>query len=439
MSEHLSEQLIERYRRRVLSPVELLDVDDHMAACEMCRRRGGDEPRERAAARSLGADLSATGMTHLDYERLAAYVEGELDPIDREIADSHLKLCDRCDSELNELRAFTTRMAAYPAKEYAPAAPRPLGEKAAGLWDGVRAFGRSSAFALPVRLAGLGLVIALLFWATSLKSRNFQLQTALDQQRRENEKLKQDFQAANASVAELRDQLAQLKSVQPSSSFVVALNDGGGRVTLDKEGNVAGAPPPFQQIVKQTLMAQRVETPRTLPELIGKSGVLMGPADEGHPFALLGPVGTVVMSDRPAFRWRALTGADSYVVRIYDADFNEVAVSQRLSETAWSVTRSLERGRTYSWQVTARVGGKEVSSPVRPAPEARFMTLDQAKANELANAKSAAAGSHLTLGVLYAQAGLLDDAEREFRLLLRANPQSTLAENLLRSVRAKRR
>src|SRR5688500_14793320 len=102
MSEHLSEQLIERYRRRVLSPVELLDVDDHMAACEMCRRRGGDEPRERAAARSLGADLSATGMTHLDYERLAAYVEGELDPIDREIADSHLKLCDRCDSELNE-------------------------------------------------------------------------------------------------------------------------------------------------------------------------------------------------------------------------------------------------------------------------------------------------------------------------------------------------
>ena len=439
MSEHFSEQLIERYRRRALSPAELLDVDDHMAACEMCRRRIGDEPRERTAARSLRTDLSATGMTHLDYERLAAYVEGELDPIDREIADSHLKLCARCDSELNELRAFATRMAAYPAKEYAPADPRPLGEKAPGLWDAVRSFWRSPAFALPVRIAGLGLVVALLVWATSLKSRNFQLQTALDQQRRENEKLKQDFQAANASVAELRDQLAQLKSAQTSSSFVVALNDGGGRVTLDKEGNVAGAPPLFQQTVKQTLMAQRVETPRTLTELIGKSGVLMGPADEGHPFALLGPVGTVVMRDRPTFRWRALRGADSYVVKIYDADFNEVAVSPRLSETAWVVTRPLERGRTYSWQVTARVGDKEVSSPVKPAPEARFMTLDQAKANELANAKSAAAGSHLTMGILYAQAGLLDDAEREFRLLLRANPQSTLAENLLRSVRAKRR
>ena len=439
MSEHISEQLIERYRLRALSPAELLDVDDHMAACEMCRRRLGDELRERATARSLRADLSATGMTHLDYERLAAYVEGELDPIDREIADSHLKLCARCDSELNELRAFATRIAAYPAEEYAPAAPRPLGEKAPGLWDGVRAFWRSPAFALPVRLAGLGLVIALLVWAASLKSRNFQLQTALDQQRRENEKLKQDFQADNASVAELRDQLAQLKSAQPFSSFVVALNDGGGRVTLDKEGNVTGVAPPFQQPVKQALTAQRVETPKILAELIGKSSVLMGPADEGHPIALLEPVGKVTMSDRPTFRWRSLAGAGSYVVRIYDADFNEVAASPRLSETSWTVARALERGRTYSWQVTARAGDKEVTSPVKPAPEARFMTLDQARANELANAKSAAAGSHLTLGVLYAQAGLLDDAERELQALLRANPKSTLAQSLLRSVRAKRR
>jgi|SRR5262245_528506 len=448
MNEHLSEQLIERYRRRALSPAELLDVDDHMAACEKCRRRLGDEPRERAAAKSLRADLGATGMTHLDYERMAAYVEGGLDPIDREIIDSHLKLCDRCDSELNELRALATRMAAYPIKEYAPAAPLPLGEKAHGLWDGVRAFWRANAFALPVRFAGLGaglgLVIALALWAASLKSRNFQLQTALDQQRRENEELKQDLQAANASLAELQNQLAQLKSTQSSSSFVAALNDGGGQVTLDKEGNVAGVAAPFQRMVKETLAAQRVETPRTLAGLIGKSSVLMGPADDGHPFALLGPVGTVVMSDRPTFSWRSLAFADSYVVRIFDADFNEVAVSPRGlgirgAEIAWTVTRSLERGRTYSWQVTAHVGDKEVVSPVKPAPEARFMTLDRAKANELTEAKNAAAGSHLTLGILYAQAGLLDDAEREFRLLLRANPQSTLAENLLRSVRARRR
>jgi hypothetical protein len=150
-------------------------------------------------------------------------------------------------------------------------------------------------------------------------------------------------------------------------------------------------------------------------------------------------VGTVTMSDRPAFRWSAFDGADTCVVRIYDADFNEVAASPWLSETSWTVTRALERGRIYSWQVTARAGAKEIISPVKPAPEARFMTLDRAKANELAEAKSASAGSHLTLGILYAQAGLLDEAERELQALLRANPQSALAEKLLRSVRAKRR
>jgi hypothetical protein len=57
----------------------------------------------------------------------------------------------------------------------------------------------------------------------------------------------------------------------------------------------------------------------------------------------------------------------------------------------------------------------------------------------LAAAKNETAGSHLTLGGLYAQAGLLDDAERELQLLLRANPQSALAQKLLRGVRAKRR
>src|SRR6185503_20720979 len=120
-----------------------------------------------------------------------------------------------------------------------------------------------------------------------------------------------------------------------------------------------------------TLTSQQVPTPHTLSELIGKSGVLMSPPQEGHPIALLNPVGTVVIGVRPVFRWRALTGAEGYVVKIYDADFNEVAASPQLSGTAWTTTRSLERGRTYTWQLTARAGGKEIVSPIKPAPDAK--------------------------------------------------------------------
>jgi hypothetical protein len=444
MNGHLSAQLIERYRQRMLPPAELLDADDHLAACEMCRQQLGDKQLVQATARSLRAELAATRLTHLAYEQLVAYVEGSLDQTDRETMESHLSLCAQCAAELADLRAFAAQMDAYPAREYAPAAPSSFGEKllsfAKSLVENSLAVWRSPAFWLPVRLASLVLIVALLLWAAVLKSQNSQLQTALDEQRQENEKLKQNYQAASDSLVELQNQLAQLKSTgQPSSSIVVMLNDSGGQVTLDNQGNVAGVPPAYQQTVKQTLTTERIETPQMLSELIGRSGTLMGPADEGHPFALLAPVGTVVMSDRPTFRWRALDSADSYVIKIYDADFNEVAVGPQVTTTAWTAMLPLERGRTYSWQVTARKGDREIISPVRPAPEARFMVLDQAKANELAKARSDSAGSHLTLGVLYARAGLLDDAERELQALLRANPKSALAGNLLRSVRAKRR
>jgi len=263
---------------------------------------------------------------------------------------------------------------------------------------------------------------------------------ALNAERQENEKLKQDYQAASASVNDLQNQLAQLKSPElPASSNVVTLNDGPGQVTLDEEGNLAGVPAEYQQTVKQILTSQQIGTPHMLSELIGKSGVLMGPAEEGHPIALLSPVGTAVIGVRPVFRWRALDGAEGYVVKIYDADFNEVAASPQLSGTVWTATPSLERGRTYSWQLTARAGGREIVSPIKPAPDAKFMVLNQTKADELAHAKNASGNSHLTLGILYAQSGLLDDAEREFQALLRANPQSTLVHKLLRSVREKRR
>jgi hypothetical protein len=438
MNAHLTESLIERYREQALPPVELLDADDHLAACEVCRQRLDDEQRLQTTSQSLRRDFAATGLTHITYEQLVLYVDGGLDQVDSEIVDSHLKLCEHCSAELNELRAFATETAAYPAKEYGPRAPSSVSQKLLRFMKGLEGSWRTPAFWLPVEIASLALVVALLVWAGVLQSRSSRLQIALNAERRENEKLKQDHQAAIASVADLQNQLAQLKSPEVSAN-VVTLNDGPGQVTLDEKGNLAGVPAEYQQMVKQTLTSQQVVTPHVLSELIGKSGVLMGPAEEGHPIALLSPVGTAVIGVRPVFRWRALDGAEGYVVKIYDADFNEVAASPQLSGTAWTATRSLERGRTYSWQLTARARGKEIVSPIKPAPDAKFMVLDQTKASELTHAKNASRNSHLTLGILYAQSGLLEDAEREFQALLRANPQSTLVHKLLRIVREKRR
>jgi hypothetical protein len=49
------------------------------------------------------------------------------------------------------------------------------------------------------------------------------------------------------------------------------------------------------------------------------------------------------------------------------------------------------------------------------------------------------AGRRLALGLLYAEAGLLDDAERELKALLVANPQSPIAKSLWLDLRSKQR
>ena len=164
----------------------------------------------------------------------------------------------------------------------------------------------------------------------------------------------------------------------------------------------------------------------------------MGGSGEGISFALLSPVGTMVKDGRPTFRWRALPGATSYSVDVFDSSLKNVARIDRVSGTTWTPSQSLEPNQAYRWQVTALKSGEEITSPVPPTPEAKFKVLEQSKAEELNRAKKAYPNSHLILGSLYERAGLLDDAENEFRSLVSANPRSTLARKLLQEVKSLR-
>jgi lipopolysaccharide biosynthesis regulator YciM len=89
--------------------------------------------------------------------------------------------------------------------------------------------------------------------------------------------------------------------------------------------------------------------------------------------------------------------------------------------------------------VIALKDGVEISSPVPPAPEAKFKVLEQTRAEEVNLAKKSYPNSHLILGAVYKKAGLLDDAEREFKGLLSANPNSPVAQKLLQNVKSLRR
>lgn len=160
----------------------------------------------------------------------------------------------------------------------------------------------------------------------------------------------------------------------------------------------------------------------------------MGGSSESTPFRLLSPVGVVVESDRPTFKWNAYEGATAYVVKVFDLDFNQVATSLSQTATSWNVPTSLGRGTTYTWQVTASKLGGEVMSPVAPAPQPRFRVLAQDRLNEINKIRTTKPTSHLVLGTLFAQAGLLEEARREFRILLQKNPKSQLMQKLLHEV-----
>jgi hypothetical protein len=223
--------------------------------------------------------------------------------------------------------------------------------------------------------------------------------------------------------------------------IIAKLNDGGGQVTLDREGNLSGVdhlPPAYQQMIRRALTVQELERSPLLAELFPPGDRPRGDGGVWRvEFSVIEPVGVVTLSDRPTFRWSQLNGATGYVVEVYDERFNLAAASPQITDHSWTAPRQLKRGGIYYWQVKALKEGRELKSPRPPAPQAKFRVLDAARANELAQARRAYASSRLTLGLLYAQAGLLYEAEREFRALQEANPNSELAHRLLKQVRTK--
>jgi anti-sigma factor RsiW len=432
---HLTQKQIEDYCRRQLPGAGVLSVTDHLGACEVCRTQVEAAGNGDAAFFSLRSEVfdEATGEhhtagAHLTMDQAAAYVDRHLTGEELRAVDDHLSHCDECVVALNDLRAFRNEVAPSLDREYRPATvPSPAASAERGWFSSLVALLRVS----PVRAFGAALAILLLTfiaWFVWQKS----------EQRAP--------QIANTQPAPVSQPSATPQSVSPDSpasppvAVVAQLNEGSRVVTLDQQGKLSGAddlPPAYQELLKKTLANGRLEKSSQLQGLTRPPSSLMGSDNQSNAFAVLEPLGNVLLTNRPTFRWSPMEGATGYVVEVYDEKFMPVASSPQLTELTW--TTAVSRGKVYSWQVRALKDGQEITSPRPPAPQAKFRVLDQTKANELANARRAYPSSHLTLGLLYADAGLLREAEQEFRLLQKSNPNSELARNLLHQVQSLRR
>jgi anti-sigma factor RsiW len=463
MSEHFSTKQVELYLKREMAPAELLAADDHLAACTACREKLVHARQPEALLTSIRGALKAEARQapkHLAYEQLAAYVDDEMGEVEREIVDSHLAVCAVCKEEMRDLFAFRETLSQAPgAASTVPASQTFLGR----FLSSVRLAFRPGRLQLAGGLAALALIaLGITLWivwkSTANKPGSQEIvktqpspvmaetpappaptPSALPQQEQQ-----ENANAVNPSptpqrVAPPVNRAPRINAPELEKETVVALNDGGRRLTLDSQGHIEGLDnlsPSEQRAVREALLRGSVEASSELAGLGARAdGTLMGaPGNSSPSFVLRGPVGVVVRTETPTFRWNALPGATEYTVKVFDSGFNKVMTSGPVSKTEWTAPRPLPRDGVYAWQVTALVEGKEIQAPLPPAPEARFRVLGRAQEEGLKRAEKLYARSHLTLGVLYSRAGLLDEAEKEFRALLAANPNSQVAQKLLRNI-----
>ena len=335
-----------------------------------------------------------------------------------------MALCSDCADELRDLQEFSRQ-----------SVPKPLQtDRKARRWFFQQAYWPlNPQWTAAALILLLGVIAAIVVW-TMLRTRRT-VEQAGPTSPSEVERQASETPPGSEKVAA---QPSPPQPGRPDPQPLIALNDGGGQITVDQTGQVSGLqslPPVLRKNVERVLATREFQAPRNLVDLSTGSGTLRGGGSEQNTLVPLEPMGVVLETDRPTFRWRALADARDYVVTIYDSRLRRVQSSGPIVGTEWTTVTPLERGVRYSWQISAVKDGQTIVAPKPPAPEARFRVLDRNEVTDLENAKRNYPGSHLAMGVLYLRYGLIDQAESELELLVRANPNSPVATQLLTNLR----
>jgi hypothetical protein len=337
MSEHLSIEEIKSYLNRAMPPAELFKADEHLAECAACFKKSQDSGTASRAADFDFRQISPAVSGHLQYQQLENYVDEKSDDVEREIADVHLKVCRDCRTELNGLIEMRNLIEADVQKRAVP-------EKSAAEsgFAPVQRFFSGNPF-LKFGLAAIVLLV-LVSALFLLSKRNSNLP-----------------EIAAVSPSPLNVNQPIVSTATPPANID---NNAPAKTTtnlptsLPAEDKKNELPAIYQTEIERALAANRLNLPAELNQLSGQTGKLMGGGNESVPFALASPLGKIIQTDRPVFSWRALEGADGYLVNIYDGNFNRVAGSSTIKDTSWQIDRPLARGRIYIWQVTAIKNGE---------------------------------------------------------------------------------
>ena len=389
---HLTERQLFEYVNRTLRSAELLFVDDHLADCADCCKKLSSVLQANSggngAVNFLTGELAAAEEDfHLSFTQIVAYIDQQLDDTAQQVVTDHLQLCHTCQAEIEDLQTFKQTLSQPNSDTPQPIAPPKW-------WEALKNLRPRAWWGWPV-IAVAGLVfIAIGFY---------------------------------------RQQPQEPIALQPSvAPMPIGNSDSPPNVPAPLLTPSLAALSAEERAIQVALATGRLEIPAEIKKLRIKGGNLLSGKPGESDFVIVAPQGVMIESEQPRLQWSPLSGAKQYVVTITDQNFNEVARSQPLAATNWSVPVKLKRGELYQWQVTASTAeGKELTAPSPAAPEARFKVLSNEALSTIRRARQRYATSPLELGVLYARVGLLAEAERELQI---ASIQSPIARRLLKQL-----
>jgi len=220
----------------------------------------------------------------------------------------------------------------------------------------------------------------------------------------------------------------------------VTVKDGQNEIAIDQGGKIVGLSSltaQSRQAVKEALTEARLNRPSVLDDVASAEVSVRSSSGSEEPIKIIYPANSVIKDSKPTLRWTPLKTAEAYRVEIADETFHRVAKSDDLPATtqSWTPPTLLKRSGIYTWTIRALNKEGEASSLIS---QGKFKVLSEDKVREL-NQLRTGSQSHLALGLFYAREGMIADAEREFGILVKDNPDSAVLKKLLKDVPSWRR
>lgn len=464
MADHLTAEQIRRYGARAMTPAERIEISDHLAVCETCRQSLSSTRRtESAAPEGHHGDSGSKGVAeeavvqvvatemrsglqeeppHLTYEEMAGYVDGGASGVEREIVEGHLQHCAPCREEVRDLQAFRAVLSTAPDTPLQPtgASTRlPFGERLKALFAPLRP-------GLALRWTGAAAAVILAFAVGRTSRPGLPPGPTEAEIQRRILALKQDRDAREATLRQEQKVLAD-RARKAENALLTAQRKTQGPQPLLPTGDYRNRPvevspgnyvllTPIGKAEKKVLDREQISLSAGINELMSDTPHYMGGPNEPSPMPLKSPVGTFVQTTRPKFVWESVSGAATYEITLQDLDSNTLETG-KLTGTAWTPRRkTLQKGQTYKWSVTA-LDNAGVALP-HLATEAFFQVLTDAEATKVDRALQRYGDSQLLRGIVFANNGLLDEAEAAFRAALKTDPADKKATALLKDLRIRR-